>query len=163
MDYELDLDGFDELIGALGTLYPQTVNDEVYDTLEMSMWAFHQAVDLETPVNFGTLRAANAVEITGTSVNLVGMLVNPLGYALPVERGRMPGRQPPTGPIELWVIRKLGIQPPESASVAYLIARSIGRKGTKGAAMFAKGFEVALPQVEQYWQGLPDRVVKRLE
>lgn len=172
MEFELDLDGFDELIGALGTLYPQAVNDEINDTMESSLWTFEQAVKLETPVSTGNLRGSITHEITGTPVNLVGMVITPLLYGEVVERGRRPGKMPPIAPIELWVIRQGfewtyktksgGTRPMTTHQMAYIIARAIGKRGTKGAAMFAKGFEAALPQVEQYWQGLPDRVIKRL-
>ena len=171
--WTIDFGDFDQFMNELSTLYPDVVADEARDTMEKSMWVFHQAVDLETPVGVsGNLRAANAVEMTGTPVELVGMLVNPLPYAWVVERGRMAGRMPPIGPIELWVIRKdLGwtyttksgkTVPMTTHQMAFVIARAIGRRGTKGAAMFHKGFRVALPHVERLWEGLPGRVVTRL-
>ena len=47
--------------------------------------------------------------------------------------GRIAGKQPPTAPIEQWLITK-GITPIEKnmsiSSLAYLIARKIGQKGT---------------------------------
>ncbi len=162
MELTIDTSGFDELINNLAALYPDAVADEIYATMELSVAAFEQAVKIETPVNLGTLRGSIASEITGTPVDMTGTVMTPSPYGWPVERGRQPGKMPPPDAIELWVIRKLGIQPPESKSVAFLIARSIGRKGTKGAAMFHKGFEAAYPHVVKLWQGLPDRVVKRV-
>lgn len=160
--WTIDFRGFDTLMNALANLYPDVVAEEIYNTMELSLGAFHQAVVVETPVNTGVLRGSIATEITGTPVEMTGMVVTPLLYGWPVERGRMPGKMPPVEPIELWVIRKLGIQPPESENVAFLIARSIGRKGTKGAAMFHKGYEAALPHVRELWDGLPGRIIKRL-
>ena len=162
--WDIELEGFDALMHALVSLYPGVVADETYKTMELSLAAFHQAVVVETPVGVsGNLRAAMAIDIVSGPIEMVGSVMNPLIYAWPVERGRQPGRMPPVDAIELWVIRKLGIQPPEAHGVAYLIARTIGRRGTKGAGMFHKGFQNALPTVDNLWSGLPDRIVKRLE
>jgi len=173
MEFDVDLSGFDELLNNLATLYPDAVADEIYATMELSLGVFEQAVKLETPVNTGNLRGSIATEITGTPANMTGLVVTPLLYGWPVERGRQPGTPPPVGPIELWVIRKGlewtyktksgKVRPMTTRQMAFIIARSIGKKGTSGAAMFYKGFQAALPAVERLWLGLPDRVVKRIE
>lgn len=54
-----------------------------------------------------------------------------------VETGRSPGKMPPVAALELWVARKLGAE--NVHQVAFLVARAIGRRGTKGARMFAIG------------------------
>lgn len=166
--WDIELDGFDALMKALVSLYPDVVAEEMYKLMEMSLAVFHQAVVGETPVNFGTLRAATTTDIVSGPIELVGSVMNPLIYAWPVEVGRAAGRQPPVAAIELWVIRKLGIQPPESHGVAYVIARAIGEGTTRfqkagGARMFERGFEMGLPHVDRLWDTLSARVVKRLE
>ena len=160
--WDIELDGFDELMRDLTSRYPDVVADEMYKAMEKSLAVFHQAVTVETPVNTGALRAAMTTDIVSSPVSLVGSVMNPLIYAWPVERGRQPGRMPPVSAIELWVVRKLGIQSPESRGVAYVIARAIGKRGTAGAGMFWKGFQNALPRVEQLWDVLVDNIVKRL-
>lgn len=115
-----------------------------------------------TPVNSGTLRAGISTEMHGTSTNLQGIVLNPVMYALPVEDGRKPGKMPPVEAIQLWVIRK-GIGPRgDSRSTAFVIARSIGRRGTKGAHMFKNGFDAALPTIKRIWERVPGRIVRRL-
>lgn len=162
--WDIELDGFDALMKALVSLYPEVVADEMYTTMEKSLAVFHQAVVVETPVNLGTLRAATAVDIVSGPIELVGRVVNPLIYAWPVERGRRPGKPPPPGPIAYWLYRKgIVTDRKKIRSAAYLVARAIGRRGTKGAGMFWKGFEAGLPHVEKLWDTLPDRIVKRLE
>ena len=63
-----------------------------------------------------------------------------------VEHGRAPGRMPPIGPIELWLRRKAGVT---DRSAAFLVARAIGRRGTKGARMFEQGYDVAQGRLPQ--------------
>lgn len=61
------------------------------------------------------------------------------GYWYYVEYGRRPGKQPPIDAMEAW-INKTGMVPypdengktPSVRSLAFLIARKIGREGTKG-------------------------------
>jgi len=177
MEFDIDLSGFDELLNNLATLYPDAVADEIYSSMVESVAAFEQAVKLETPVNFGHLQGSIASEITGTPVNMVGTVMTPSPYGWYVERGRSAGKWPTSDEafesIKLWVIRK-GLKwtyktksgkarPMSVEQMAWLVARKIGTKGTKGAAMFYKGFQAALPAVERLWLGLPDRVIKRIE
>jgi hypothetical protein len=49
-----------------------------------------------------------------------------VNYARYVEEGRRPGRMPPPAALEGWARRKTG-----SISAAFLIARAIGRRGTR--------------------------------
>jgi len=99
-----------------------------------------------TPVGAtGHARQAIAHQFNGSGLMTSGRVFSsdmPIKTAS-LEHGRRPGKMPPRGPIELWVARKLGIGGPEGRSVAFLIARSIGRRGTKGAHMFSKGADVA--------------------
>ncbi len=157
----MEVTGIDEII----TMFErggEVVEQEVAKTMRISLDTFKQAVQLEWPVNFGTGRASTTTEIEGTSVDLTGFVLTPLIYGRPVEDGRTAGTMPPVEAIEIWVIRKLGISPPESHGVAFMIARSIGRKGTKGAKMFQKGFDNALPLVEAQWDQLLDNIFTRL-
>jgi hypothetical protein len=116
-----------------------------------------------TPVGAtGQLRGATATEIRGTRLNLIGEVTNPLLYAPIVERGRRPGKMPPVDTIEYWVRRKGIAGGEEARGVAFVIARAIGARGTKGAAMFWKGFEAAEPHVLNLWRGLPGEIVEAL-
>jgi hypothetical protein len=67
------------------------------------------------------------------------VLSNSARHAIFVELGRRPGRQPPVQAILEWMIAKRfrpargsGDRDKQLRSVARLIARKIGRKGTKG-------------------------------
>lgn len=67
-------------------------------------------------------------------------------YGEHVEFGRRAGSpMPPIDAIEYWVIRK-GL-PGDSRKVAYLIARTIARRGIMPRSMFRIGTEVSLREV----------------
>lgn len=157
----MEVTGIDEII-AMFERGGEIVEQETAKTMQLSLDTFKQAVQLEWPVNFGTGRASTTTEIEGTPVDLTGFVLTPLIYGRPVEDGRAPGKMPPVEAIEIWVIRKLGIAPPESRGVAFVIARSIGRSGTKGAKMFQKGFDTALPLVQTQWDQLLDNIFAKL-
>lgn len=142
--------------------FDSTLNSEARRTMQQSVDVMEAQIAAYTPVNTGTLRAGTTTDILGRGFNVQGVIVNPLTYAVAVENGRKPGRMPPIDAIQLWVIRKGIAGRDDSRSVAFLIARAIGRRGTKGAFMFKKGYQAALPTVKQLWSDFPGRVVRRL-
>lgn len=74
-----------------------------------------------------------------------------LAYAIPVEFGRRPGqRMPPVQALIPWVEKFIALKEGETVEgVAFVIARSIARKGTTGAYMATQGAEAALPLIER--------------
>ena len=138
---------------------------EAARTMDASLALFEEQVVSRTPVNVGMLRGSIATEfMRGTGLNMRGEVVTPIVYGEPVEYGRKAGKMPPVGPIYLWAYRK-GIVTgpgPESRAIAWLIARAIGARGTKGAFMFRDGYAAAKPHVIAAWEGLLDRVVREL-
>jgi len=61
---------------------------------------------------------------------LLSILAAP--YFQYVDKGRRPGKRPPTGPIKKWVERRgIVIKGQNSVQTAFVIARSIGKKGIK--------------------------------
>ena len=125
---------------------------------------FERAVKEETPLGATKLlRGSIFSEPRGTPVREV-LIGSPLIYAPIQERGRQPGRFPPSGPIMLWVKRKLGVaNPKEIKAVAFLVARKIARKGTSGAAMFFKGFTRGRPAAERVAQSIGGTIVAEWE
>jgi len=117
-----------------------------------------------TPVGAtGNLRQSITTEVRGAAFQKMrGYVFTPIAYGLPVEEGRAPGRFPPIDPIELWVIRKRIAPANEARRVAFLIARSIARHGTKGAFMFERGLDKATPKVISIWDDLPVRIVEAM-
>lgn len=128
--------------------------------MEKSLDVAQTAVAEETPVNYGALRASVGKQTIGSPFPFAGEVFSPLDYASPVEFGRKPGRRPPTEAIEAWVIRKLGYKGKQARSVAFLIARAIGRRGTRGAFMFKRGFAVAEPVIIKIWESVPAMAIQ---
>ncbi len=158
---DIDTDDIDDVIREL-TRFNRVVGDEIERGMRLSMDVFHQAVIGFTPVNSGSLRGSIEANVKGSGVKYQGELTTPLPYGEAVEFGRKPGKPPPTAAIKMWVIRKGIATGAEADSVAFLIARAIGKRGTKGAFMFKRGFAQAKPAVLRYWQGVPARIIGKL-
>ena len=123
-----------------------------------SQRAMQQAVDIltrqvvaRTPVDRGIHRNSIQNEVR-TGPFVTGIVMSPLASTPAVEFGRKPGRMPPSDVIELWA-RRHGM-----AGLGYVIARAIGRRGTKGAFMFKKGLEASKTSIDAIWQRLPQRL-----
>ena len=76
------------------------------------------------------IRSLDFKIIKGVDGLLLEILAAP--YFQYVDKGRRPGKRPPTGPIKKWVERRgIVIKGQNSAQTAFVIARSIGLKGIK--------------------------------
>lgn len=72
-----------------------------------------------------------------------------------VNEGRRPGRYPPTGPIDKWVVQKQSIKAIRDAkgrfiprkTLVFLIRRSIGRYGFGGTDFITKGFDAVQKEI----------------
>lgn len=162
MDYVLDisevLDFVDDLqkVGDVVARENKRFMRQSLDTLE-------GLVAGNTPVGAtSALQSATTSEMWGTPSGLNGRVFNPLKYDAPVEYGRKPGKMPPVSDIKLWVVRKLGLTGKEADTAAFLIARAIGRRGTKGAFMFKKAYDQGRSVILRNADDLPDRIVMSL-
>ena len=162
LEIELDVSEIDKLARKFPG-FERIIFREMDAAMRGSLEVFKTEVVGRTPVNLGSLRQSIQSVTRGSPPRFQGEVSTPLIYGAPVERGRKPGRMPPVNVIELWVQHKLGLQGNEARSAAFLIARAIGRRGTKGAFMFQKGFEAGKPRVEKLWRNVASRAVKRIE
>lgn len=72
-----------------------------------------------------------------------------------VSEGRRPGRYPPTGPIDRWVVQKQSVKAIRDAkgrfiprkTLVFLIRRSIGQYGYGGNDFITKGFDAVQKQI----------------
>lgn len=142
---------------------PAIVEQESRAALNAGVLMFQGAIVPLTPVGVtGMTRKGVQTMVTGTWASMLGRVFNPVAHAMAVETGRKPGKQPPTERLLLWVRRKLGVSDKQARSVAFLVARKIGRKGTKGAFMFAKGFKAMEAKVRARMDEVPGRIIRRL-
>ncbi len=79
------------------------------------------------PRNTGVLANSTKAEVDETNLTLT--FVNRQPHALPMEHGTKHKSQPPTDALIPWVQSKLGVSGDEAASVAFLVARAIRRRG----------------------------------
>lgn len=159
---EIDFDDILRQAEALG-MAPDIIAEEMARAMKESLDTVEQAVVVDTPVNLGLLRGSIGHAIFGSPPDFYGEVSTPILYAAPVEFGRRPGKWPPIGAIRAWVVRKQIATGDEADQVAFLIARAIGRRGTKGAHMFQKGFEASAPMIPYIWGLALDRMVERME
>lgn len=108
--------------------------------------AFRQILNEEAKTLVDTLKAKSPVGATGQLKNGWKIVParrqrNQLTVQVSVDNtsqnsinriaGRPPGRMPPSNALVPWVRAKLGISGSRARGVAYVIARAIGKRGTK--------------------------------
>lgn len=140
LNLRINISGIDEVSAAMQAAIDEGV---VNGTEELSMRAVQILVPL-TPVNFGILSGAMQWKLeSGPPQVRAQIFAGPPAdvYAAPVEFGTKP-HFPPITALLPWVKHKLGIvDEKEAKSVAFAIAQSIAKRGTKGAFMFQKAFD----------------------
>lgn len=118
---------------ALAKLAPDQIDKRAHAAMNESLGYLQTAVRDRTPTGAtAQLWQSIFTDIRGTTfAGMQGRVASPLSYAVFAEEGRAPGKFPPRAPIELWAQRVLG-----DASLWFIVARAIARRGTKGAHMF---------------------------
>ncbi|MCY3824870.1 MAG: HK97 gp10 family phage protein [Nitrospinae bacterium] len=125
-------------------------------------------VVVRTPVGAsGNLKGSIFTEIKGEGRGAIrGVVASRADYADHVEFGRRPGGAMPPwregSPLYRWVVRNLESRSGEFESVAFLVARAIARRGTRGRRMFARSFEENQRRIEGRIRELLDEIVRRV-
>jgi hypothetical protein len=162
-DFVIETRNLDETLRDLDNIGPY-VMDELFLTMHRAVDVTEAAVVQRTPVGVsGHARQGWSKAVVRLISEVRGVVANPLDYIYYVEHGRGPGKMPPIDNIELWVRRVLGIAEPESRSVAFLVARAIGVRGTKGAHMVEEGTKAVRGIITADFRAVPDRVKARVE
>jgi len=149
---EADMRPVQELLGQVS---PDELNRRSHAAmLEATNYLRNKVVE-ETPVDQGIGRGSVVAEVNGTGVNITGRVVTIQTHMIVLEEGRRPGQKPPpVAAIAGWVHRKhlAGVysvktrrrlkgkatQDKQDLAAAFVIARSIGKKGTKPHHMFSE-------------------------
>lgn len=147
---------------------PAIARQEMKTSMTEALLLLEREIKDDTPVGVGGgggLRGSITHDLRGVTLDdLQGRVFSPLKYALPVEHGTKPhwvGREGMKS-LQDWVERKLGVSPDESESVAYLVARKIARKGTKGAHMFENNLSEHARQVVGILGAAVERIIAQL-
>jgi hypothetical protein len=122
------------------------------------------AIKKKAPYGAGPIHLRDTIhgKVKTMTDRVTGMVGTPAKYGEAVESGTKP-HFPPVGPIQFWVERMLGYRGDDAASVAFLIARAISKRGTKGAHMFEKTFQEREAQVIRILNEIPDDIIRRLQ
>lgn len=143
---------------------PEIATEEMKAGIDEALLLLEREIKEATPVGaHALLRGSVAHEminrIRGEEVS--GKVFSPLNYALPVELGTKP-HFPPIEPLRDWVEKRLGVPAGASKSVAFLIARKIAAKGTKGAKMFTDTLDKRTDKVREIIALRVQRIAARL-
>lgn len=150
-------------VARLFRQYPQISRDVRISKLTEALMLYEAAVKKGTPYGAGPIHLRDSVHtrIAVTGEKVVGITGTLLEYGEPVEMGTKP-HFPPIGPIQFWVENKLHIEGKEARGVAFLIARAISKRGTKGAKMFAKSFKASRDKIVSILQEIPGEMARRI-
>ena len=151
----------------LAKKYPEAVRKESETVMDLIVRRLESEVVKRTPVGVGGnagLRGSIHGEVAAYGKSVTGTVGTPFEYGEVVEKGRRPGKaMPPVSPIALWAQRKLGVSADEAQGVGFAIARKISIEGFEGAHMFEKAWKASERWITGQLQGLPGRIVTRLE
>ncbi len=143
----------------------EVVRHQLVADTEFALSAIHGAIVPRTPINQGFLRNAwgTKVEVTGTGVDVLGRVFNPMAHANPIEHGaHWPGAMPPVDALVLWVRRKLGVAEKEVRGVAFVVARALKRRGLAPRNMARDGVESVRGAVRARFDAGLAAIVQRL-
>ena len=160
----LDMSEVTSFLKVAATVPEESQHDAVHAVFKgMAEWE-RQTVG-RTPTNIGRLKGGFSYKVNRGQKVIKGEMTNVMKYAIVVEKGRRAGaKMPPIAPIQFWVMRKLKISDPKKArSVAFVIARSIGKRGIPAVNMVADGLDAAEPTIMRLFQGVATDALKRLE
>jgi hypothetical protein len=156
---QVDLDDLERLIRR----FPEASEEARVARMTEALALLEREVKERTPEGAGPIHLRDTIfgktSVMGRKVH--GFLGTPAKYGESVELGTAP-HFPPVEPIRHWVEKKLRISGNNARSVAYMIARAISRRGTKGAHMFGEGFDASEARVVGILEKIPGDITTRV-
>lgn len=153
------VEGLDELIRKMDNL-PAEVQRKCFKAMQSASLDIIADAKGNLRVNgsvvTGNLRASGKVQKVDDKTLDVGFFSSDArdkGYASYVEYGRKPGKMPPPDILEAWAYKKFRLSHKDARSMAWAMARSIAKKGTKARPYFE-------PAVESGWRKMIDKIAK---
>lgn len=158
--------GLDEQIAKLAQ-FDGIAREELVPAMQRSVITVANRAKENAPVGAtGLLRqkiSSKVEAVSGSAITgIVGVdIASP--YPSVVEFGRQPGSFPPPEALYTWVERVLGVEGPNVAGVAFLVARKIAREGTKGQFFLLRAFASSLTEIGGFFKAAGDRIIARLK
>lgn len=153
------VEGLDELLRKMDNL-PAEVQRKCFKAMQTASLDIIADAKTNLRVNgsvvTGNLRASGKVQKVDDKTLDVGFFSSDArdkGYASYVEHGRKPGKMPPPDILEAWAYKKFRLSHKDARSMAWAMARSIAKKGTKARPYFE-------PAVESGWRKMIDKIAK---
>lgn len=164
--YEVEAEGLDEQMQLLEQ-FPEESQRELMLAMQKAVYTIESNVKPLVPVDRGRLRASIGSEVTVISSLSIEGRVGPsmTGEVYPVvmEFGREPGsRMPPVEALEPWVRRVIQPDKKDVRRIAFLIARSIGKKGIKAREYLKQGWERSKKDVTKYFAQAVENIAEGL-
>lgn len=153
MQIDVRIEGLERLQAGIAS-GPATLATEVRGAMTAGSLLIEGAARGLAPKDTGRLAGSITHSISGSGANLTSKIGPSVQYGLFVERGRAPGKMPPIAAIAGWAARK-GIDP-------FVLARSIGRKGTKARPYMLPAFNNNVGRVTALFTKIGARVVSRM-
>lgn len=147
----IEIKGLKQLEKAL-VKSPEIAIAELNQAIKVSLLKLQASAIKKTPVDRGFLRNSHKT----TFKNLIGELRNTAPYAAAVHEGTKPHFPPyqPGSSLEKWGNRK-GIPP-------FLVARKIGREGTKGVPFYDDAIKDTKTFIDSAFDSALNRIVLKI-
>ena len=152
------VEGLDELLRKMDSL-PAEMQRKCFKAMQSASLDIIADAKSNLRVNgsvvTGNLRASGKVQKVDDKTLDVGFFSSDSdkGYASYVEYGRKPGKMPPPDILEAWAYKKFRLSHKDARSMAWALAHSIAKKGTKARPFFE-------PAVESGWRKMIDKIAK---
>lgn len=166
-EYDFVVEGLEEQI-KLFDQEPFIVHSELHTAMSKSVLTLEANIKPVVPVDRGRLRSGIGSEvIAGDTLTVitgrVGSSLKDEEYPQVMEFGREPGaKMPPLAAIEPWVRRVIRPEEDQVRSIAFRIARSIGKKGIQGRRYMQKGWEKSQKSIKMFFAQAVERIAERL-
>lgn len=148
--YNVKVEGLKELHSWIKR-YPDISLKETRLAMEKSVKHVEREVKPLVPVFQGRLRNSMGSEVEQSGSKIIGIVGSSLKseiYPSVMEFGRTAGaKMPPPSALVRWVHLVLQVPNDKALGVAFVVARSIARKGIKGKRFLKEGFENSLPKI----------------
>jgi hypothetical protein len=162
LQISIEAPAIDPQIKRLGN-YDQRWLVRTKDAMSKTVLLVEAGSKEEAPVWRGHLRRSLSSKVEAVSSVITGRVGSNLDSAYPatMENGRLPGsKMPPPSALERWVELVLGVPEAEAPGVAFVVARSIARKGIKGVFFLKRTYTEGKDRIVGFFQEAAALIMK---